>query len=722
MKIIRGIKIGGLQQKIFNLMLVFLIALVGSFAAVNVYQQRNLSGVVQTASEEQQRSISEVSETTMESVLETSMTSITELQSHIADDLFGEVRSDVMAFQTFAKTVFENSETFPAHPYYAPDRDRDGIATVQLIHAEGVDPEASGTAGLIANMGDVMLSMFNSSDKIGGLYIGTADGLLLFVNDRSGAYVDDNGKVMTLDVTSRPWYTRAARASALVYTDVEADAYTGIATITCAAPVYAGGKLVAVVGADIFLTSISDYVDSNTSDGSFLCVVNENGKVLFSPKTEGTFRASISAEAEDLRQSENDVLAEFVRGALRHRTGLESINVDGKDYYFTGAPMKNVTWTVISAVEKEVTYQPTAAMLSRYDAINEEALSSYRTGAQHSAQTMIVLTVILVLIAILAALYVAGRVVKPVEHMTRRINGLGGSDTVFEMENIYCTGDEIEVLAESFASLSKKTRDYIDQITEITAEKERIGTELALATRIQADMLPNIYPAFPDRKEFDIYACMDPAREVGGDFYDFFLIDDDHLCMLIADVSGKGVPAALFMMASRIILASNAKQGKSPAEILRATNETICQNNREEMFVTVWLGILEISTGRLTAANAGHEYPVLRRPGGKFELIKDKHGFVIGSMEGMKYHEYELLLEPGSRLFVYTDGVPEATSAENELFGTERMLGALNENGGKDPQEMLANMRSAVDRFVKDAEQFDDLTMLGFEYMGPVRE
>ena len=211
---------------------------------------------------------------------------------------------------------------------------------------------------------------------------------------------------------------------------------------------------------------------------------------------------------------------------------------------------------------------------------------------------------------------------------------------------------------------------------------------------------------------------MDPAREVGGDFYDYFLVDDDHLCMLIADVSGKGVPAALFMMASRIILSGYAKQGRSPAEILEQTNETICANNREEMFVTVWLGILEISTGKLTAANAGHEYPVLMTPGGDFEIVKDKHGFVIGGMSGMKYREYDLMLEPGSRLFLYTDGIPEATDSENGLFGKERMLSALNGQKNASPERMLERVRDAVDDFVGDAEQFDDLTMLGFEYKG----
>ena len=278
--------------------------------------------------------------------------------------------------------------------------------------------------------------------------------------------------------------------------------------------------------------------------------------------------------------------------------------------------------------------------------------------------------------------------------------------------------NEVGALADDFSDMVVELDRYTGEMMRLSAEKERIGTELSLATDIQASMLPHIFPAFPTRSEFDIYASMDPAKEVGGDFYDYFLIDDDHLCMVIADVSGKGVPAALFMMASKIILQSVAMLGHSPAEILRRTNEAICSNNEAEMFVTVWLGILELSTGKLTAASAGHEFPALRQPNGAFELYKDRHGFVIGGMEGVRYKEYEIQLEPGSKVFVYTDGVPEATSAEKELFGTERMVEALNVDPAAAPQQILRNVRACVDGFVKDAEQFDDLTMLCVEYKG----
>ena len=261
-------------------------------------------------------------------------------------------------------------------------------------------------------------------------------------------------------------------------------------------------------------------------------------------------------------------------------------------------------------------------------------------------------------------------------------------------------------------------KDQTEKFEKQQIETSRLDTELSMATRIQADMLPNIFPAFPEREEFDVHASMTPAKEVGGDFYDFFLIDHDHLGLAVADVSGKGVPAALFMMISKILVQNYALTGRTPKEVLESVNDQICKNNREEMFVTVWFGILDLKSGKLTAANAGHEYPAVKETSGRFELIKDKHGFVIGGMEGMKYSEYELTLEPGSKIFLYTDGVAEATNADDELFGTDRMVEALRSAENGSPEEVVAAVHDAVNAFVADAPQFDDLTMLCLQYDG----
>ena len=256
---------------------------------------------------------------------------------------------------------------------------------------------------------------------------------------------------------------------------------------------------------------------------------------------------------------------------------------------------------------------------------------------------------------------------------------------------------------------------YIDDLTAFTAEKERIGAELSIAATIQENSLPDTFPAFPDRKDFDIYALMNPAKEVGGDFYNYLLIDDDHLALVMADVSGKGVPAALFMMVSNILITNRAQMGGDPAEILRFVNENVCEHNKADMFVTVWLGILELSTGKLTAANAGHEDPVICRKGGEFEILKTKHGFVIGGMPGVKYKNDEIQLNKGDKLFLYTDGLPEATDQNTRMFTLDRMTEALNRYKDKSPKEILDGVSNAVNSFVGDAPQFDDLTMLCFE-------
>ena len=291
--------------------------------------------------------------------------------------------------------------------------------------------------------------------------------------------------------------------------------------------------------------------------------------------------------------------------------------------------------------------------------------------------------------------------------------------TIQEFETMQQEIDRTSLaLNQQMDTIRRMEREQMEQENMIK-EQERIVKELSTARQIQKSVLPHIFPPFPDRAEIDLFATMDPAKDVGGDFYDFYFIDEDHLCLVIADVSGKGIPAALFMMLSKRILEDLARQEPTPSTILEKTNDLLCDNNQAEMFVTVWLGILEISTGKLTAANAGHEFPAICKKGGSFELYKDTHGFVVGGMEGVHYKGYDLQLNPGDKLFVYTDGVPEATDGSGEMFGTDRMIETLSSCTDNTPEEILQGVKSAVDSFVGDAEQFDDLTMMCLEYKGP---
>ena len=229
-------------------------------------------------------------------------------------------------------------------------------------------------------------------------------------------------------------------------------------------------------------------------------------------------------------------------------------------------------------------------------------------------------------------------------------------------------------------------------------------------------MLPRIFPAFPERQEFEVYATMNPAKEVGGDFYDFFLVDDDHLAVVIADVSGKGVPAALFMVIAKTLIKNHAQNRETPGEVFTQTNAQLCEGNDAGLFVTAWMGVLEISTGTFTYVNAGHNPPLLKRAGGQFAWLKSRPGFVLAGMEGIRYRENTLELMPGDTLYLYTDGVTEATSSAQELYGEERLQAALNEASELPVSQLLPRIKNCIDTFVGDAEQFDDITMLGLQY------
>ncbi len=707
----------GLQKKTILLVLMMLAITAVAFIAISAYQNRMLVRIVGDTRTEQQQAISRASEETMNSLLEESLVKTTELQARIADNDFSEVVSNVYTLHSIARQLFESADSVSRLPAAPPDPALDGTVSAMALWEEGVDYTKSDYLGIAAHMSSPMIAMNRNSDKIDGCYIGFADGTDLCVDDKSASKLDENGNAIPFPVRDRPWYKGAVEAGGLYFTGILRDAFSGRLVVTCSVPLEVGGELIGVVGIDIVPESMADFVGSS-GDRSSAYVVSSSGQVILAPGQDAVFKAEEAGQAHDLRQSDIPELARFVEKALHEPTELTLITINGTEYYMAGAPMPTVGWAVISMAEKELTEQNEKQLLARYDTINAQASARFRSGTAQARTTAILMLAALFLLGLCAALAVSGRIVGPIQEMTRSIVSNSGSDQLFEMKDAYRTNDEIQVLAEAFEDLSKKNQRYIQEMTEVAREKERVNTELQLASLIQNSMLPHEFPPFPDRREFEVFATMDPAREVGGDFYDFFLIDEDHLGLVVADVSGKGVPAALFMMISKVILQSCAMLGRSAAEILTKTNEALCSNNQAEMFVTVWMGILEISTGRLTAANAGHEYPVLKKPNGSFELLKGKHGMVIGAMDGIKYREYTLPMEPGSKMFIYSDGVPEATAADGSMFGLDRMVAALNEVKDRSPEEILRNVRRAVDDFVKDAEQFDDLTMLCFEYTG----
>lgn len=307
-------------------------------------------------------------------------------------------------------------------------------------------------------------------------------------------------------------------------------------------------------------------------------------------------------------------------------------------------------------------------------------------------------------------------VIKPIETLTKEAERFAETNLPSTSPLNITQRDEVGILARAVEKMETDIAEYTENLTAITAEKERVNTELSVATRIQANMLPSIFPAFPERKEIDIFATMNPAKEVGGDFYDFFMVDERHLAIVMADVSGKGVPAALFMVIGKTLIKDHTQSGKDLGEVFTEVNELLCESNSEGLFITAFEGVLDLASGEFRFVNAGHEIPYICKKDGKFEPYKIRAGFVLAGMEGMRYRCGETRLDVGDKIFQYTDGVTEATNANNELYGMDQLTAVLSENSALPPAELLPKIKEDIDKFVGKAPQFDDITMLCLEY------
>ena len=341
---------------------------------------------------------------------------------------------------------------------------------------------------------------------------------------------------------------------------------------------------------------------------------------------------------------------------------------------------------------------------------SEAALSRNVAVSVTTAMQIVVFAALFVMIYMLVKKLVVNNILKINSSLTAITSGK--LDTVVDVRS-----------HEEFAVLSDDINSTVDTLKRYISDAEaRIDAELAFAKAIQHSALPSVFPPFPNRKEFEVWASMDTAKEVGGDFYDFYFVDEEHLAFLIADVSGKGIPAAMFMMTAKTLLKSYAESGMSVSEVLTQANNKLCEANEAGMFVTVWMGFLNTKTGEVTYANTGHNPPMIRRADGSVEYVKSRPGLVLAGMEGIRYRANTIQLSGGDVLYLYTDGVTEAANAENEFYGESRLLAALEREGSADVCALCRGVKADVDAFVGEAPQFDDITMLALLYDLPGEE
>ena len=641
---------------------------------------------------------------------------LADMQMEVTDSRLRIVSDAVSQSAEFAEKLYASpsghasSVYHPVHLSEAPD-----TLSARYMFSAGVQETDAlqEELKLLSNMEEIFAPIMRYNSRfLDNLYVGTASGIFY-------QYTDNNVFLENYVVTQRHWYVSSVESpDKVMWKETEIDSY-GRPCITASKAVKdAAGKIVAVVAADVnFEQMMSNVIGSGLGETGTTFVLGATKDLVaysaFMQDVEahnGLYNAFEDhfADPETVRKK-IDACA-FGDGAAFHA------ELDGQKIYMTAREIPSTGWLLCTAIHAQEITEPIGKVTAQSDRLFADARAKMTAEFKSLILNAVFAVVAIALLVAVIEYFISRTISKPIIKLTDTVKNTGEGD--FDKKSDINTRDEIGDLARGFNKMQDNLKLYTENLKAVTAEKERIGAELNVATQIQADMLPRIFPPFPQKKEIDVFAFMTPAKEVGGDFYDFFLIDEEHLALVIADVSGKGVPAALFMVISKTLIKNRAMQGGTPAQILADVNNQLCESNDTDMFVTCWLGICNLSTGVLTAASAGHEFPAICGCDRRFELLKDKHGFVLAGMEDARYRDYEIRLARGGSIFVYTDGIPEATNGNGEMFGIDRMLASLNRCANKKPEVFIQEVGFAVKEFTGEAPQFDDVTMVGITWYG----
>jgi len=519
------------------------------------------------------------------------------------------------------------------------------------------------------------------------------------------------------DARETSWYQEAAKLEdGEVYWShpIQDGSGRGVALI-CSMPVYVDGRLVGVAGSGGLIENIQDMVQSTSIGESGYAFLLNTGSMNVIANANHDEDSEINRCRDNLLETGNQELTAVMEKIREGESGISQVELDGKESYLAYSPLTTTSWVVVTVIGLDDASIVTHIneLQENISAITRQTTDDINSKIQIMAGLFLVIALLITIVIIFLSQKFARRLTQPIYTLTEGAGQISGGNLDYRIE--VDSDDETALLGQAFNHMTDSLKDYIENLSRVTAEKERIGTELDIARNIQGSMLPCIFPAFPDRTEFDIYATMDPAKEVGGDFYDFFMVDRQHLAIVVADVSGKGVPAALFMVIGKTLIKDHTKPGRDLGEVFTEVNNLLCESNSEGLFITAFEGVLDLVTGEFTFVNAGHEIPFICKGEG-YEPYKIRSGFVLAGMEGIRYRCGQMQLEPGDKLFQYTDGVTEATSQEKELYGMDRLVEILNRNTKADPQKLLESVKEDIDAFVGDAPQFDDITMLCLEY------
>lgn len=698
---------------LLTVIVIFILSFVGQILLKNVIESREIS--LRTSAKFESEKLAETEAEKL--LLETAQVKAYTINWTMQEKLY-----DVEMLADKISTILQNPQNYLPRTLPNPNEQTISWETAYIYLAPDIrgttDEKILQEMALASNIADD-LSLFIKEERgiISTCYIGSKNGYLISVD----AKTNDNENVVlpqefleSYDPRIHHWYTLAENAGKAIFTG-SYFAQEGYYAVSVAAPYYdsqgfAGATVIAFTTDGLK----KEIFDATQGETNFNVVLDKNGEILFSSLNDGDFSADL--EEKDMRESPESTIAEAARRMTAGELGTMSIKIDGEEYYLAFAPIESIGWSFGTLIAAEEVQKPIQATNLIFSAQIEKFAAETRPLFDNLQDWTYRLTIFLLIFMLISGIWLAEKFSSPIKHLSDGVKEISGGnlDKKFDIH----TGDEIEQLADGFNTMTTELKNQMQNLATVTAEKERIAAELNIAHVIQLSMLPN---DFPNAKKFTIYATMEPAKEVGGDFYDFYWLDENHLAITIADVSGKGIPAALFMVISKttlknLVLTSNES---NLANLVSHANNILRQDNTARMFVTAFIGILDTRTGKLTYVNAGHNPPVLYRASeNKFEYFSVIRNFVLAGRRGIKYKEQEITLSQGDCIFLYTDGVTEAFNEAEELYGEEKLIETLNELADKtaDVKALLGEIRNSLAKHVGKAEQSDDITMLGLTY------
>lgn len=592
---------------------------------------------------------------------------------------------------------------------------------------QGIDADLQQEIELASNFADTLVAMGKSYNGYHTyFYAGSKNGYIISMD-----VIPEDKEIQTVfaskqaretfvneyDPRERFWYKLGQQVNkptfSIVYNDGE-----GHLDLSCVMPYFDRNGFAGVTGLSYSIDSIYKSVTDSIAKDTDIChfVLDNSGNIVISSDNEGLL-VDVSNYV-DLRQDPNPNVAEAAKRMVDGESGVMTIDYEGEIYYLAFAPMKTIGWSYGTLIDSNDIISSVEKVKKDIHDEMEDFKDILRDVFIDSTTNSLVFLIPVTILLFFGSKYMSSRLTRPIRKLTDGVKEIssGNFDKKLEIK----TGDEIEHLAICFNAMTDELKRYIQNLAQAAAKEERNRTELEVAAKIQSDMLPCAENAFPDRNEFDIYASMNAAKNVGGDFYDFYMLDDDHLVITIADVSGKGVPAALFMAMSQTILKNCIMMAREPenlAAALESANERLCQNNDAAMFVTVFVGILDLHSGHFVYVDGGH-CPPLWKHGRKYEFLKMKKGTMLGLIE-QPFEQQSIDLVDGDVIFLYTDGVSEAMNEESKQFTEPRIKFTLNTMPSKHSvEEILSEMLNNIKQFAGNAEQSDDITMLGLKYKG----